>query len=462
MSTLLPSELLSEHSENLQALWAELQACRQKTLTVLATIAPDLSNRQAHPDFSPIGWHIGHIAYTESLWILQKRAGQPPLEPAYEILFAADGLPKADRVHLPDLATLYAYLTQVRTEVEQYWRKVVARPDQPAAIAQLARLGRFLLQHESQHVETITVVHQLLCLSPSSRVSPSPVTPTPPSRDHRASPLANRWGEMVEIPGGPFQMGSAAAMALDNERECHTVTLPTYWIDRYPVTWGQYAQFIDAGGYRDRRWWSAAGWQWLQQTGVREPLYRCFAGDTTRTAEADRFAHPVCGVSWYEADAYARFVGKRLPTEAEWEKAASGTPLVAGSRQAMAPSSYPYPWGDASLTANHCNYGHQVGGTTPVNAYPAGQSAYGCYDLLGNVWEWTASWFAPYPGFQPYPYQGYSQPYFDQAHRVMRGGSWATYPWGLRNQFRNWYHPHMRQLFVGFRCACDGPPASAR
>lgn len=230
-------------------------------------------------------------------------------------------------------------------------------------------------------------------------------------------------------------------MALDNERGCHTVNLPTYWLDRYPVTWGQYQSFIAAGGYRDRQWWSAAGWQWLQQAKVQVPLQRA--------SDADGADHPVCGVSAYEAEAYARFVGKRLPTEAEWEKAARWDPIAGQSRT--------YPWGETPPTAHHCNYGHQVGGTTPVNQYPAGQSAYGCYDLLGNVWEWTVTWFAPYPGFRPYPYVGYSQAYFDQAHRVMRGGSWATYPWGLRSSFRNWYPPQVREVFVGFRCASDTP-----
>ncbi len=434
MSTLFPSDgqvaraslgastpfpIPAANPDRFLAVWTEWQACRQMTLAVLATIAPAKLNCQAHPDFSPIGWHIGHIAYTEALWILQRCARQPPLHPEYDTLFAADGLPKSERVHLPDRATLFAYLTQVRNQVWHY--------GQTAPITQQERLWRFLLQHESQHVETLTYVHQLLRL-------PAPLAAAPANVPR---PLPDRGGEMVEIPAGPFRMGNDGVMALDNEQACHTVTLPTYWIDRYPVTRGAYQQFIDAGGYDDRRWWSEAGWQWLQQTGMREPLYR--------SAAADWLDHPVCGVSGYEADAYARFVGKRLPTEAEWEKAASWDPIADRARS--------YPWGEASPTASHCNYGHQVGGTTPVHQYAAGQSAYGCYDLLGNVWEWTATWFAPYPHFQPYPYVGYSQPYFDQAHRVIRGGSWATYPWVLRNPFRNWYHPHRREFFVGFRCA---------
>jgi formylglycine-generating enzyme required for sulfatase activity len=154
--------------------------------------------------------------------------------------------------------------------------------------------------------------------------------------------------------------------------------------------------------------------------------------------------HPVQGVSWYEADGYARFVGKRLPTEMEWEKAASWNQLTK-QRQ-------PYPWGKAE-PAGHCNHHQAIGHTTPVDAYPEGKSSYGCYDLLGNVWEWTDSWFDGYNGFTSYPYRGYSQVYFDENHRVLRGGSWATFQWGLRCAFRNWYHPHVREILAGFRCA---------
>jgi formylglycine-generating enzyme required for sulfatase activity len=150
-------------------------------------------------------------------------------------------------------------------------------------------------------------------------------------------------------------------------------------------------------------------------------------------------------VNWYEADAYARFVGKRLPTEAEWEKAARWNPQTGHGTT--------YPWGDALPTAQHCNHDHWIGHTTPVDAYPAGQSAVGCYDLLGNVWEWTSSPFQGYLGFKPYPYAGYSQAYFDGQHKVLRGSSWTTRPWTLRSTFRNWYHPHVRQVLAGFRCA---------
>lgn len=194
---------------------------------------------------------------------------------------------------------------------------------------------------------------------------------------------------------------------------------------------------MEAGGYRNPQWWSKAGWEWLQTAQVTQPLYW--------SSNRDREKHPVCGVSWYEAEAYARFVGKRLPTEAEWEKAASWDAQL--KRRLL------YSWGNQEPTRQVCNHNNFNKGTTPVDAFPNGQSAYGLYDTLGNVWEWTATWFDSYPGFQSYPYIGYSQVYFDQQHRVLKGGSWATRPWALRCSFRNWYHPHVRQILAGFRCA---------
>jgi gamma-glutamyl hercynylcysteine S-oxide synthase len=248
------------------------------------------------------------------------------------------------------------------------------------------------------------------------------------------SPCADR----VYFPAGQVTLGSDDPEALDNERPAHGVNLKAYWLDRFPVTQAQYRDFIDANGYQQSKYWSAAGWDWVQTAGVTAPFY----GGGPETEQ-----HPVCGVSWYEASAYARFAGKRLPTEAEWEQAAHWRPDQRGESR--------YPWGDDWPTSRHCN--HADGGpgrTTPVHQFPAGHS--GCGDLLGNVWEWTNSTFEGYPGFKPYPYPGYSQAYYDGAHYVLRGGSWATRPWALRASFRNWYHPWTREIFAGFRCARDG------
>ncbi|PIG91885.1 SUMF1/EgtB/PvdO family nonheme iron enzyme [Gloeocapsopsis sp. IPPAS B-1203] len=390
-----------------------MQQCRQRTLALFKGIDYDTCCRQAHPEFSPVGWHLGHIAYTEALWLLEHSAKKPRQFSEFGHLFIADGIPKAERQKLPTLAEIQVYLDTIRTRVLDYL--------EIANLNQQERLWRWLIQHESQHSETIAFVLELLKVQDSAAV--------------QCSPSTQHLSEMIEIPAGYFEMGDDSIEALDNERLVHKVYLDAYSIDRYPTTCGQYQEFINAGGYQNPEWWSDAGWQWQQQAQVTQPLY-------WHNAIAD---HPVSGVSWYEAQAYAQFVGKRLPTEAEWEKAASW--------DATHECRYTYPWGNTALDPHKCNHDCAIAQTTSVNSYPNGQSTYGCYDMLGNVWEWTASLFQGYSGFTHYPYIGYSQVYFDEQHYVLRGGSWATRPWALRCSFRNWYHPYIRQIFAGFRCA---------
>ena len=439
---------LSKYSVE-EAIFQAFDECRFKTLALFEGIDEATFCSQPHPDFSPVGWHLGHIAYTESLWLLERSASKPCLFPEYRKLFAADGLPKSERVLLPNLEEIRYYLDTVREKVLEYFKV--------ADIDQQQRLCRFLIQHESQHCEIISFVLELV----ETRLIASVQEPRVETRliaslqepeviipPHLPSPHSTAFTEMIPIPAGEFEQGSDSSDALDNERPVHRVYLDSYWIDRYPVTCRQYRAFMEAGGYQNPRWWSEVGWQWLQTEQVQQPLYWCnddAYGGKLRLWDN----HPVCGVSWYEAEAYCQFVGKRLPTEAEWEKAASW--------DANANRRRTYPWGDEEPTAQseNCNCDRLIGKTTPVDTYPAGQSAYGLYDTLGNVWEWTASWFAGYDGFQSYPYIGYSQVYFDQQHRVLKGGSWATRSWVLRSSFRNWYHPGVRQIFAGFRCAAS-------
>lgn len=399
--------------------------CRAKTLELFQDMDEATFCLQAHPDFSPVGWHLGHIAYTESLWILERTAALPCLFPQYRKLYAADGLPKNQRVQLPSLAATRDYLDIVREQVLYYM--------ETTDLQQQEGLWRFLLQHESQHSETISFVLELIRNQLSSDEKENSW-----HLSYSCSPLlTNPLNEMIQIPAGEFEMGSNSIDALDNERSAHKVCLDTYSIDRYPVTCKQYRVFMEAGSYKNPQWWSEAGWQWLETEKATKPLYW--------EDNPAWYNHPVWGVSYYEAEAYAKFVGKRLPTEAEWEKAASWDEKSTTRRI--------YPWGNELPTAEHCNHNNIHTQTTPVNAYPSGQSAYGLYDTLGNVWEWTASWFDAYPGFEYYPYKGYSQVYFDNEHKVLKGGSWATRPWALRSSFRNWYHPGVRQMFAGFRCA---------
>ncbi|HKP86374.1 MAG TPA: SUMF1/EgtB/PvdO family nonheme iron enzyme, partial [Blastocatellia bacterium] len=260
--------------------------------------------------------------------------------------------------------------------------------------------------------------------------------------------------EMVAVAGGPFEMGTSGyPFAYDNERPAHVVEVADFRIDRYPVTNAAYAEFIEAGGYRIRSLWSEEGWAWKESNKIERPLYWSPAGgEGWRVREmfeevALRRSHPVTGVSWHEASAYARFAGKRLPTEAEWEKAASWDGERRKKRR--------FSWGDEARHADRANCDFDYWGTTPVAAFPEGRSAYGCFDMTGNVWEWTASTFEPYPGFEAFPYREYSELWFDGDHRILKGGSWATRVPLLRCSFRNFWRPGFRIAFAGFRCAAD-------
>ena len=405
-----------------------LTECRDRTLQLVAGISDRTLTQQSHADFSPIGWHLGHIAFTEAYWILEQLAQQSPSYPEYHKLFAADGLPKAQRQNLPSLDAIEDYLATVRAKTFNYLKI--------APIETQQRLWWWLVQHESQHNEIIAFVKQLhhirdlgegsaqrdreLSLNLDTN-NPDPIKPV-----------------MVKIAAGEFVMGSDEIEAQDNERPAHLVYLDDYYIDAYPVTCGQYQQFIMAGGYQNPQYWSERGWQWLQENSISQPLY------WLNTSQYRN--HPVCGVSYYEAEAYANFVGKKLPTEAQWEKAAQFERLHRSKVNVEKKDLENYPQG------NHSN---SIGHTTPVNTYPEAQTIWGCYDMLGNVWEWTNSRFAGYAGFSSYPYKGYSEVYFDDQHYILKGGSYATHSWALRNSFRNWYHPWVRQIFAGFRCVKD-------
>ena len=259
---------------------------------------------------------------------------------------------------------------------------------------------------------------------------------------------------MAVVPAGSFAMGSVwNRFAYDNELPPHDIHLPAFKIDRLLTTNEDYASFIQAGGYQRREWWSDDGWAWREREGWECPLYWAANADGWRVRtmfDEDVLSpqHPVIGVSWYEAEAYARFAGKRLPSEAEWEKAASWDPDGRGNKRR-------YAWGNDEPTPALCNFHNYFWSTTPVGTFPDGGSLYGCLDMTGNVWEWTADAFASYPGFAAFPYPEYSEIWFDGDHRVLKGGSWATRAPLLRTSFRNFFRRHFRIAFAGIRCAAD-------
>ncbi|HEY6101097.1 MAG TPA: SUMF1/EgtB/PvdO family nonheme iron enzyme, partial [Anaeromyxobacter sp.] len=275
--------------------------------------------------------------------------------------------------------------------------------------------------------------------------------------DDREGAAAGDLPGDARVPGGTFLLGSSAdePFLFDNEKWAHEVNVEPFSIARAPVTQAAYATFVDEGGYRRREAWSDAGWAWRLAEGAEGPRYWRKEGSTWLRRDFDHWVslephRPVVNVSSHEAEAYCRFAHRRLPTETEWEVAAAGEPGPSGL---LARRKRRYPWGDEAPTPRRAHLDFRALDAVDVGALPEGDSAFGCRQMIGNVWEWTSSAFLPYPGFSPDPYRDYSAPWFE-THRVVRGGSFATTRRLVRCAFRNFYEPHRRDPWIGFRtCA---------
>jgi iron(II)-dependent oxidoreductase len=419
---------------------SELIAARDRSvgLTLEALDEPDLI-AQVSPLMSPLVWDLAHIGNYEELWLLRAAAGQEAMRPEIDDLYDAFEHPRAERPKLPLLtpAESRAYIDTVRAKVLDSLDKVTLT----GPLAEGGFVYGMVIQHEHQHDETMLATHQL------RKDGPALLDPSPEEPPTGAPGLA---GHEVLVEASPFVMGTSDdPWAYDNERGAHTVDLPAFFMDVTPVSSGAYIAFMEDGGYDDPRWWHPDGWDWRTRTGKRAPAFwRREGGQWLRRrfgrTEPVPLDEPVQHVCWYEADAYARWAGKRLPTEAEWEKVASWDP-VAGRKRRL-------PWGDAG---EHANLGQRMMRPAPVGSYAEGASAYGVRQLLGDVWEWTSTDFHGYPGFRAFPYKEYSEVFFGSDYKVLRGGSWATHPLACRTTFRNWDYPIRRQIFAGFRCARD-------
>jgi iron(II)-dependent oxidoreductase len=396
--------------------------------------------------FRPIIWHLAHIGVFEAYWLLQKMQGQSPLDDRYERIFDPINTPREESKDLPTRADMEGFLSRVRERTFDYLHRV--RFDEPDRLLQNGYVFRLVLEHEYQHQETLAYLMHMLAPTLKSKAIPDNNL----NNIACASP-ATAIHDMVLVDAGSFEVGSTwNSFAYDNELPAHNVDLPAFKIARLLTTNEEYAHFVDEGGYQRREWWSDEGWEWRERENWRNPLYweKRDANWHVQTMFIDNVwqpDYPVTGVSWYEAEAYARFVGKRLPTEYEWEKAASWDAKQNRKRR--------FAWGDNEPDTSLCNFHEHFRGTTAVGQFPDGASAYGVLDMTGNVWEWTNDSFAGYPGFTYFPYPEYSDLWFDGDHRVLRGGSWATRAPVLRTSFRNFFRRHFRIAFAGIRLADD-------
>ncbi len=440
---MLSTNLTDDVSDNAlkERIAADLERARARTRVLTDSVDASDLVAQHSPLMSPLVWDLAHVGNQEELWLLRDVGGREPiLDPAVDELYDAFQHPRGERPSLPllDPGESRRYVEDVRGRVLDVLDQVrfEGRP-----LLERGFAFGMIVQHEQQHDETMLATHQL------RRGEPVLDAPAPPATDPAP------WPAEVLVPAGPFTMGtSTEPWALDNERPAHVVDVPAFVIDTVPVSNADYLLFMAAGGYDDARWWDPAGWAHRQEAALQAPLFWRRDGDQWLRRRFGRVepvpgAEPVVHVSWYEADAYARWAGKRLPTEAEWEKAARHDPATGRSRR--------FPWGDDDPLAEHANLGQRHLSPAAVGAYTAGASAYGVRQLVGDVWEWTSSDFRGYPGFVAWPYREYSEVFFGSDYKMLRGGSFATDSAVCRGTFRNWDYPIRRQIFAGFRCARD-------
>jgi iron(II)-dependent oxidoreductase len=413
-----------------------LTEARERTLSLVARLS-DEELEQVHSTLmSPLVWDLGHIAAFEDLWIVHRYGGRPLLREDLAETYDAFETPRAQRGDIKHLGPADArdYMAEVRSRAEDV---LAQRGPGDGTIPEL------IVRHEHQHNETMLQTMQLARLRGFE--------PTPGDALTAASPTPTGL-ELIDVPAGRCTIGAPAeGFAYDNERPRHQVELPAFRIARFPVTNGDWRAWIQDGGYTKRNWWSEEGWTWREQEQAGRPA--AWTEGLTHEWRLGRRepldpARPVVHISFHEAEAFAAAHGLRLPTEFEWEKAASWDPASG--------STLPRPWGSGPFRlGTHANLDQLSGGTARAGSLPRGASRVGCEQMLGDVWEWTSSVFDRYPGFTAYPYREYSEVFFGEDYRVLRGGSWATRARVTTVPFRNWDFPQRRQIFAGLRLAGD-------
>jgi iron(II)-dependent oxidoreductase len=415
-----------------------LADARRRTLDLIA----DLTDQQLlGPQLAivnPLLWEIGHLAWFHEKWVLRHANGRPPLRDDADALYDSSAVAHDTRwdLLLPSREQTLQYMTLVQEQILDLIHRRALRADEVYFIL----LSIF---HEDMHTEAFTYTRQTL----------SYAAPRFTTTSSERLPIASS-GKLpgdAQVPGGGFLLGATPdePFVFDNEKWAHPVEVKPFAIARAPVTQAEFAAFVEDAGYGRRELWSEAGWHWRENENAEHPVYWQREASGWLRRDFDRWLplephRPVLHVSWYEAEAYCRWAGRRLPTEAEWEAAACDMSASLKHR---------FPWGEEAPNAARANLDSCALGCVDVAALPAGDSACGCRQLIGNVWEWTQSDFLPYPGFVADPYREYSQPWFGN-HKVLRGGCWATRGRLLRNTWRNFYRPERRDVWAGFRtCA---------
>jgi ergothioneine biosynthesis protein EgtB len=417
-----------------EELFNGLRDARRRTICLVEDLTDEQLLGTPRPTVNPLLWEIGHVAWFQEKWVLRRR-GAPSIREGADALYDSAAIPHDVRWDLPLLgrASVFEYLHEVLERVRE-------RAESPERTAEDGYFLRLVLHHEDMHDESFLMTRQTWAW---------PAPRTLEEAGSRGVPEATRrTSGDVDVPSGTHLLGAQPedGFVFDNEKWAHPVEVRAFAMARHAVTQGEFAEFVGDGGYANRAHWSDAGWTWRERERAERPPYWRREGSAWMRRRFDAWVSleselAMVHVSWHEAQAYCRWAGRRLPTEAEWEVAAGGY------------EKRRYPWGDDPARAADANLDLRRLDCVDVAAHAAADSAFGCRQMFGNVWEWTSSAFEPYPGFVRDPYAEYSEPWF-RTHKVLRGGSFATPSRLLRTTWRNFYLPGRRDLYAGFRtCA---------
>ncbi len=417
---------------------AMLTQARRRTLDLVADLSDERMKVPPLDIINPPIWELGHVAWFQEKWTLRHLRGLDPVRDDADSLWDSSAIPHDTRWELPlaSSAAIYRYMQQVLDRAIERLTPGEAAPEE-------AYFYWLAVMHEDMHCEAFAYTRQTLGLPPPPLGSVDPA--------FRADAGAPPQGDAM-VDGAEFLLGASPGeeFVFDNEKWAHPVRVLPFSVARSAVTNGQFAEFVNDRGYQRRELWSEEGWQWRRKAGAEQPVYwTADSGAGWLRRHYDRLVPlgddlPVIHVNWYEADAWCRWARRRLPTEAEWELAAATV------------DKHRFPWGDTPPSPEKAHLDSRAIGCVSAGASPAGDSACGCRQMIGNVWEWTATDFQPYPGFVADPYKEYSQPWFGPERKVLRGGCWFTASRLIRNTWRNFYTKDRRDVFGGFRtCALD-------
>jgi ergothioneine biosynthesis protein EgtB len=409
-----------------------LTDARRRTLELVSDLTAEQMDVPRMDIINPPVWELGHVAWFQERWALRHLRGLDPIRPDADSFWDSAAVAHDIRweLPLPSRTETLAYMQNVLD-------RVLERLEHDEVGGEEAYFHWLAAMHEDMHGEALAYTRQTLGYS-APRLSGG--------ASFRASAPDAADGD-VFVPGGSYRLGAEPGerFVFDNEKWSHLCQIQPFSISRAAVTNGRFAQFVDDSGYQRRELWSEEGWRWRNAAGASHPVYWKAEGGRWLVRHFDQFIPlepdlPVIHVNWYEADAYCRWAHRRLPTEAEWEMAATGL-----DRKRR------YPWGEEPPLPERAHLEGRANGCIAASALSAGESVFGCRQMIGNVWEWTATDFLPYPGFTVDPYKEYSEPWFGSERKVLRGGCWATRSRLIRNTYRNYFTKERRDIFAGFR-----------